>query len=193
MAKIEDLEKLVASTLDAFGRIDILVNNAGINPMAPTLEFPADKWDRVMAVNVRAPFFLCQKVAKIMKGQGGGKIINIASVNGLKGSPEETHPNIAYNTSKGALINMTKDLAIKLAGSNIQVNAIAVGYFRTDMTAKLDLDEFKALKERLIKGIPLGRSGGEEDIKGVALLLASAASDYVSGAIIPVDGGLSAQ
>ena len=193
MEKAGDIENLVDLTMKTFGRIDILVNNAGTTWGAPTLEYPLDRWDKIMAVNVRGPFTLCQKVAKIMIANGGGKIINIASVMGLSGAPEETHPAIAYNSSKGALITMTKDLAIKLAPHNIQVNAIAPGFFRTDMMAWVEGERFKSVKAQLIEDIPMKRSAGEDDIKGLAVLLSSAASNYMTGEIIRVDGGLLAQ
>jgi gluconate 5-dehydrogenase len=192
VAKVEDIDRFVNTAIQEFGRIDVLVNNSGINTMAPTLEYPLEKWEKTIAVNLRGPFLMCQKVAKQMVSQGGGKIINIASVAGLKGTPEETNPHIAYGASKGGLITMTKDLAVKLGRYNIQVNALALGLFRSDITARLELDEFKSLKEKLLSGIPLGRSAGEEDMKGVAVFLASGASDFITGAIIPVDGGLCA-
>jgi NAD(P)-dependent dehydrogenase (short-subunit alcohol dehydrogenase family) len=193
MGKVEDIENLVQTTMKTFGRIDILVNNAGTTWGAPTLEYPLDKWERIMAVNTRGPFLLSQKVAKIMLAQGGGKIINVASVMGFQGAPEETHPAIAYNTSKGALITMTKDLAVKLAPYNIQVNAIAPGFFRTDMMAWVETEKFKKVKDQLIEEIPLKRSAGEEDIKGLAVFLASAASNYMVGEIVRVDGGILAK
>jgi len=193
MAKVEDIERFIEATMKAFGRVDILVNNAGTTWGAPTLEYPLDKWERIMAVNVRGPFLMSQKVAKVMVPQGGGKIINVASIQGLQGAPEETHPAIAYNTSKGGLITMTKDLAVKLARFNIQVNAIAPGFFRTDMTAYIETEPYKFAREELIKAIPMKRGAGEEDIKGLAVFLASAASNYMTGEIIRVDGGLLAQ
>ena len=193
VAIVEDIEKFVDKVIQEFGRIDVLVNNSGINTMAPTLEYPLSKWEKTITVNLRAPFLLSQKVAKQMVSQESGKIINIVSVAGLKGTPEETNPHIAYGASKGGLITMTKDFAIKLGRYNIQVNALALGLFRSDITARLDTDQFKSLKEKLISEIPLRRNAGEEEIKGVTVFLASAASDYVTGAIIPVDGGLCAQ
>jgi gluconate 5-dehydrogenase len=193
VTKVEDIEKLVKETVRFFSRIDILVNNAGITWGAMTLDYPLEKWDRIMAANLRAPFLLSQKVAKIMICEGGGKIINIASVTGLRGTPEELHPAIAYSTSKGGLITFTKDLAVKLAPYNIQVNAIAPGTFLTDMMSWTEVDKFKHVKEAMIREIPLGRSAGEEDIKGVAVFLASPASNYLTGAIVPVDGGLTAK
>jgi gluconate 5-dehydrogenase len=190
IAKIEDIDALVKATMEAMGHIDILVNNAGATWGAPTLEFPVDKWEKVMAVNVRGTFFLSQRVAKIMVQQGGGKIINISSVSGLSGSPEESHPAIAYNTSKGAIVTLTMDLAVKLAKYNIQVNAIAPAYFDTDMMAWLRTDQYRHVREHWLKEIiPLGRSGREDDIKGVAVFLASNAANFITGEIIRVDGG----
>lgn len=190
MEKIEDIYHLVEATIKEMGHIDILVNNAGMTWGAPTLDFPVDKWDKIMVVNARGTFLLSQQVAKFMIKQGGGKIINIASVSGLAGSPEELHPAIAYNASKGAIISLTKDLAIKWAKLNIQVNAIAPAYFDSDMTKWLEEDRFKAYKDHWLKDvIPMGRSGKENDIKGVAVFLASAASNFITGDVICVDGG----
>ena len=193
MSKVEEIEGFVEATMRAFGRIDILINNAGMNWGAPTLEYPLDKWEKIMAVNIRGPFLLSQKVAKIMISQGGGKIINIASVAGLKAGEEGAPPAIAYNTSKGGLIAMTKELAVRLAQFNIHVNAIVPGFFRTDMTAWVEADKFKSVKEALIRQVPIRRIAEEEDIKGLAVFLASAASNYMTGGIIPVDGGLLAR
>ena len=190
MAKIEDIDHLVEATMKVMGGINILVNNAGITWAAPTLDFPVEKWEKVMAVNVRGTFLLSQRVGKVMIKQGGGKIINISSVSGLTGSPEETHPAIAYSTSKGAIISLTRDLAVKWAKFNIQVNAIAPAFFETDMMAWLKKDRFKAVKEHWLEEIiPMGRSGKEDDIKGVGVFLASAASNFITGEVICVDGG----
>jgi NAD(P)-dependent dehydrogenase (short-subunit alcohol dehydrogenase family) len=189
MAKMEEIGPLVEKVVESWGRIDILVNNAGVTWGAPTLEYPYDKWDKVMAVNVRGLFFLSQKVAKGMIAGGGGKIINITSVMGFVGAAEEIAPAVAYNASKGAVITLTKDLAVKWAKHNIQVNAIAPGFFGTDMMAWTNNPAFAHARERLIEIIPMGRIGGEEDIKGVAVFLASPAANYITGEIIRVDGG----
>jgi gluconate 5-dehydrogenase len=193
MASVEDIDALVAAAMSAFGRIDVLVNNAGVTWGAPTLEYPLDKWERVMAVNVRGPFVLAQKVAKLMIPQGAGKIINVSSVMGLAGAHEESHPAVAYNASKGALVTLTKDLAVKFARHNIQVNAIAPGFFATDMMAWVEADVHMETKQALLAEIPMGRGGTETDIKGLAVFLASAASNYVSGEVIRVDGGFLAK
>jgi len=176
-----------------FGTVDILVNNAGITWGSPTLEFPLDKWDKIFAVNVRGMWILTQKVANVMKDKGGGKIMNISSIFGSRGSIEEGHPAVAYNSSKAAVEVLTKNLAVKLARYNIFVNAIAPGFFRTDMMEYVFKPEMKPILDLTLAQIPLVRYGEEEHIKGLAVFLASRASDFITGAVIPVDGGLSAK
>ncbi len=188
----EDVQNLVDATMKEFGRIDILVNNAGITWGAPTLDFPQDRWDKIFDVNVRGLWMLTQRTARIMKEQGGGKIINISSVYGSKGSMEEAHPAVAYNSSKAAVNLLTKNLAIKLARYNINVNAIAPGFFKTDMMMYLFKPEMKGVLDAMLGFIPLHKIGLEDDIKGLAVFLASRASDYMTGAIIPLDAGLGA-
>jgi len=138
MEKPEDIEALVKKAMDTFGRIDILVNNAGYTWGAPTLEFPLDKWDMLFNVNVRGVWILTQQVARIMKNQGGGNIINISSIMGFRGSTEEAHPAVPYNSTKAAINLLTMNLAVKLAPYKIRVNAIAPGFFRTDMMAYVE-------------------------------------------------------
>ncbi len=192
MASDEDIQGLVDATMKEFGRIDILVNNAGITWGAPTLEFPQDKWDKIFAVNVRGVWMLSQKVANIMKDQGGGKVINISSIFGSRGSIEEGHPAVAYNPSKAAVEVLTKNLAVKLARYQIRVNCIAPGFFRTDMMEYIFKPEMKGILDIMIGQIPLRMYGEADHIKGLAVYLASPASDFVTGAVIPLDGGLSA-
>jgi gluconate 5-dehydrogenase len=189
VTKVEDLENLVKATMDTFGRIDVLVNNSGMTWGAPTLEYPLDKFEKIMATNVRSVFLLSQKVAKIMIAQKGGKIINVASTSSFRGADEDIHPALAYNAAKGAVATLTKDLAIKLAKYNIHVNAIAPGYFGTDMLTWLEDEKNKAAREKIYGLIPLHRVGREDDVKGLAVLLASAASNFMTGEIILVDGG----
>ncbi|MBN6189147.1 SDR family oxidoreductase [Aneurinibacillus sp. BA2021] len=184
-----DIEHVVKETVTRFGTIDILVNNSGISWVAPALELAADKWDKVMNVNVKAVFLFSQAAAKEMVKSGGGKIINIASVTGFGGSPASFMDTIAYNTSKGAVITFTKDLAVKLAPHNIQVNAIAPGFFQTKITEGLR----GSIYNRMVEQIPQRRFGSDQDLKGAAVFLASGASDYVTGHILVVDGGISAQ
>ena len=189
----EDIDHLVEQTMKTFGRIDILVNNSGVTWGAPTLDYPLDGWDMVFNVNVRGVWILTQKAANIMKQQGGGKIINISSIFGSRGSLEAAHPAVAYNSSKAAIEVLTKNLAVKLASSGIRVNCIAPGFFHTDMMGYV----FKPGKENVLKGllseIPLSYAGETDDIKGLSVFLASRASDYMTGAVIPLDGGMAAK
>jgi gluconate 5-dehydrogenase len=189
----EDIDNLVKTSVQELGTVDILVNNAGITWGAPTLDFPLDKWDKVFNINVRGLWILTQQVAKIMKEKGGGKIINISSIFGSRGSLEIAHPAVPYNSSKAAVEILTKNLAVKLAQYKIYVNAIAPGFFHTDMMEYIFKPEMKPILDAMVGQIPLMKVGEENEIKGLALFLASRASDYVTGAVIPVDGGLGAK
>ena len=190
MGKEEDITALVDKTMSEFGKIDIVVNNAGVTWGAPTLDFPLDKWDKVFDVNVRGVWILTQKAANIMKDNGGGKFINVSSVYGSRGSLEVAHPAVPYNSSKAAVELLTKNLAVKLASHGIHVNCIAPGFFETDMMAYIFKPEMKPMLDAVLGHIPLFRVGKEDDVKGLAVFLASKASDYITGAIIPVDGGI---
>lgn len=189
----EAIEEMVLQAKARFPRIDILVNNAGASWGAPTLDFPLDQWDRLFDVNVRGVWILSQKVAKIMKEQGGGNIINISSVMGFRGSDERTHPAVPYNSTKAAINLLTMNLAVKLAPYNIRVNAIAPGFFRTDMMAYIEKPEFKAALDRTLAAIPMRRIGDIDDMKGLAVFLASDASAYMTGQILINDGGMLAK
>lgn len=189
LGSVEEIEALVDTVMAEYGTIDILVNNAGVTWGAPTLEFPLDKWEKVFDINVKGVWVMSQKTARIMKEKGGGKIINISSIMGTRGSTELGHPAVPYNSSKAAVEILTKNLAVKLADSNIFVNAIAPGFFRTDMMEYIFKPEFKAAHDATMAEIPMGRAGGEDDIKALAVFLASRASDFVTGAVIPADGG----
>ena len=193
MAKEESITAMLKAAQEKFPRIDILVNNAGATWGAPTLDFPLEKWDQLFNVNVRGVWILTQKVANLMKDQGGGNIINISSVMGFRGSEESVHPAVPYNSTKAAINLLTMNLAVKLAPYRIRVNAIAPGFFMTDMMGYLAKPEFKAAHEALTGAIPLGRIGGMDDMKGLAVFLASDASAYMTGAIIVNDGGLIAK
>jgi len=192
-ASAEDIDNLVNAAMKEFGAIDILVNNAGITWGAPTLDFPLDKWDKIFAVNVRGVWILTQKVANIMKDKGGGKVSNISSIFGSRGSIEEGHPAVAYNPSKAAIEVLTKNLAVKLARHNIMVNCIAPGFFRTDMMEYIFKPEMKPILDLTIAQIPLLKYGEEDHIKGLAVFLASKASDFMTGTVIPLDGGMAAK
>ncbi|MDR6998453.1 SDR family oxidoreductase [Neobacillus niacini] len=184
----DDVAHVVAETKGFFGSIDILVNNSGATWGAPAAEMPLEAWKKVIDVNVTGTFIMSQAVGKVMIEQQSGKIINIASVAGLGGTDPRLMDTIGYNTSKGAVITFTKDLAVKWGKYNINVNAIAPGFFPTKMSK--GLIEFG--KEAILAGTPLRRFGTDDDLKGAALFLASNASNYVTGTILVVDGGTSA-
>ena len=181
------IPRLVDSVLANWGAIDILVNNAGCNWAAPAADYPDEGWHKVMRLNLDAAFFLSREVARrSMIPRRSGKIINIASIAGLGGNPPEWEmTTAAYNTSKGALIALTRTLAAEWGKYDINVNAICPGFFRSKMTAAT-LDR---IEKMIVAMTPLGRLGGAEDLKGSVVYLASEASRYVTGQAIAVDGG----
>jgi len=193
MAKEDQIASMVAVGLEKMTHIDILVNNAGATWGAPTLDFPIERWDQLFDVNVRGVWILTQQVARVMKQQGGGAIINISSIMGFRGSEEALHPAVPYNSTKAAINLLTMNLAVKLAPFNIRVNAIAPGFFRTDMMAYIEKPGFEAAHEQMLGTIPLRRVGDANDMKGVAVFLASDASAYITGQVIAVDGGFMAK
>jgi 2-deoxy-D-gluconate 3-dehydrogenase len=183
VSKLQDIENMVNATAREFGKIDILVNNAGINQRAPSIEVTEELWDSVIDTNLKGTFFCCQAVGKIMLKQGKGKIINICSLTSQIGIM-----TIApYGASKSGVLGLTRSLAAEWAKHGINVNAIGPGYHETDLIKPLM--ENKAWMERVMPRIPIRRIGTTEDLMGVAVFLASDASDYVSGEIIYVDGG----
>src|SRR5277367_2614755 len=181
------IQKVAAATLERFGRIDILINNAGTSWGAPTEDMTLEQWNKVIETNLTGTFLFSQAVGKVMISQRRGKIINIASVAGLRGSSPKFSA-IGYSASKGGIIIFTKDLACKWGMHSIQVTAIAPGWFLTDMSRKV----IERDQAGLLATIPLGRFGGPQDLKGAAIFLASAASDFVTGHTLVVDGGQSA-
>lgn len=181
------VQQLVDATVSEFGQIDVLINNAGISWGAPVEEMRLEDWNKVIETNLTGTFLCAQAVGKVMIRQGRGKIINIASVAGLGGAPAEL-PAIGYHASKGGVISFTKDLACKWAPHNIQVNAIAPGWFPTHMSNRV----LEHHKELFLSHIPSRRFGNEHDLKGAAVFLASDASNYVTGHVLVVDGGQSA-
>ncbi len=185
VTKQAEVEAMKDATLKKFGRVDVLVNNAGRAWVAPPEDTPLDRWQQVFDLNITAPFLCAQVLGREMIKSRRGKIINIASIAGLVGRNPNAYSSIAYGSSKGALVNFTRDLAVKWAQHNIQVNAICPGFFVTPLNEKLYLKN----KENIEREIPLKRTGGPDDLKGIAVLLASDASDFITGAIIPVDGG----
>ncbi|MEO7494265.1 MAG: SDR family oxidoreductase [Massilia sp.] len=172
------------------GHVDILINNAGASWGAPAEDYPIEAWDKVMNLNIRSIFLLTQAVGKLsMIPRRYGRVINIASVAGLAGNPPGTMQTIAYNTSKAALINFTRTLAGEWGRHGITVNAIAPGMFPSQMTRGLIA---KVGEATLAQGVPLGRLGDDEDLKGAALLFASNAGKHITGQTLAVDGGFSA-
>lgn len=183
----EQVHDVVQETVKQFGRIDILINNAGTSWGAPVEEMRLEHWNKVIETNLTGTFLFSQAAGKFMVRQRRGKIINIASVAGLRGAPPEFQA-IGYHASKGGVIAFTKDLACKWGVHNIQVNAIAPGWFPTHMSQVV----IEKNKEAFLKKIPLGRFGSDHDLKGAAVFLASDASDFVTGHVLVVDGGQTA-
>ena len=184
-----NIATLVEEVMGAWERIDILVNNAGATWGAPAEEYPLEAWHKVMNLNLTSAFLLSQKVAQAaMIPPKRGVIVNVASVAGLRGNHPEMMGTLAYNTSKGGLVNMTRALASEWAKYNVRVNALAPGYFPTRMTR----GTLEVAQDRIEAATPLGRVGGPEDLKGAALLLGSDASAFMTGQVIAVDGGATA-
>ena len=187
VADANDTKAMAEQVIKDWGKIDILVNNAGANWAAPAEDYPDDGWRKVMSLNVDAAFMLAREVGRrAMIPHRSGKIVNIASIAGLFGNPPPWEmKTIAYNTSKGALVNLTRALAAEWGPYNINVNAICPGFFLSKMT-KVTLER---IEREIVALTPLGRLGGEEDLKGAVVFLASEASRYVTGHALVVDGG----
>ena len=184
----EDIRRLTSETLQRVGDVDILVNNAGAAWGAPAEDHPLEAWDKVMNLNVRGYFILSQRIAKkSMIGRKSGRIINLASIAGLGGNPPEMQ-TIAYNTSKGAVVNFTRALACEWGKYGITVNAICPGFFPSKMT-RGTLENLGV--DKLIANAPLRRLGDDEDLKGITLLYASDAGKHITGQWLAVDGGVS--
>jgi 2-dehydro-3-deoxy-D-gluconate 5-dehydrogenase len=184
LAQADQVERVAAEVLDRFGRIDILFNNAGINIRKPPQELTLDDWRTVLDVNLTSAFLLSKAVYPAMKRAGGGKIINIGSMTSIFGSSFAA----AYATSKGGIVQLTKSMALAWAPDHIQVNAILPGWFDTELTEKAR-QEIPGLHERVLARIAHGRWAKPADMAGTAVWLASPASDYVTGVVVPVDGG----
>jgi NAD(P)-dependent dehydrogenase (short-subunit alcohol dehydrogenase family) len=183
----ESIREAVEAAIARFGRIDILINNAGTSWGAPAEEMPLKQWNKVLETNLTGTFLCSQTVGKVMIAQKRGKIINVASIAGMAGLPPELQA-IGYSASKGGVITFTRDLARKWASHNLHVNAIAPGWFPTHMSGGV----IERNRDNLLKSIPLGRFGSENDLKGAAVFLASNASDFVTGQVLVVDGGQTA-
>jgi len=190
LSRAEDCERLMASVLASTDRLHVLVNNAARVWAAPTLEYPLEGWDRVFELNVRSLFLLSQLAARHMSERGGGSIVNVGSISAWRGAPDAEQAVVAYNASKGAVASLTIDMAVKLAPRGVRVNCLAPGPFDTDMMNHIRHDP-ERMREYL-RHVPLGRTGGEDDVKGAAVFLASDASRFVTGQTLVVDGGVSA-
>jgi NAD(P)-dependent dehydrogenase (short-subunit alcohol dehydrogenase family) len=185
----EQVRRVVEATTSELGGVDVVVNNAGTVWGASPEEMPLEGWQKVVDVNLTGVFLFAQAAGRVMIERGdGGTIVNIASVAGLQGGPPEIMNSVVYSTSKGGVISFTRDLACKWAQHGIRVNAIAPGWFPSDMSGYV-LDRHA---DTLKRHIPLGRFGGPEDLKGAVVFLASKASAYVTGHTLVVDGGESA-
>ncbi len=183
----KQINAMVQTTLETFGRIDILVNNAGINIRKPVADFDEASWDLVQTTNLKAPFLCCQAVGRQMREQRSGRIINVASMLGMAALPERS----AYCSSKGGLIQFTKVLALEWAAYNITVNALCPGPFATDIN--IPVMNNPEANQYFVSHIPLGRWGRPEELKGVITFLASDASSFMTGAALAVDGGWTAE
>jgi NAD(P)-dependent dehydrogenase (short-subunit alcohol dehydrogenase family) len=180
--------EMVSATISKLGSVDILVNNAGTAWAAPAEQMALEDWKKVLDSNLTGSFILSQEVGRHMISKRRGKIINIASIAAFRGIQPEILDTLAYNAAKAGVIGLTRDLAVKWARHNVNVNAIAPGWFRTHMTQKL----LAMSGEVIASKTPLGRLGQPSDLKGVVVFLSSSASDYITGQVIAVDGGLSA-
>jgi 3-oxoacyl-[acyl-carrier protein] reductase len=182
VTKSDQVEASINKTLDKFGKIDILINNAGINRDALLIKMSEQDWDSVLNINLKGTFNCSKAVCKIMMKQRSGRIVNIASIIGIMGNVGQVN----YAASKAGIIGLTKSLAKELASRNINVNAIAPGFIETDMTAKLPLE----IREQLLKLIPVGKLAQPMEVAKSALFLSSELSDYITGQVIQVDGGM---
>ena len=180
------VEALAGATLGRFGRVDVLVNAAGISWGAPALEMPLDRFRSVLDVNATGTFLCCQVFGRAMAERGGGRIVNVASVAGFVGQDPEIMDAVGYTASKGAVVALTRDLAVKWAKLGIRVNAVAPGFFLTRMTQGV----IEKGGDRLAATSPMGRIGQPGELKGVVLFLASDAASYITGQTLAVDGGM---
>jgi NAD(P)-dependent dehydrogenase (short-subunit alcohol dehydrogenase family) len=184
VAKKMPVQAMIEQVRDAHGRIDILVNNAGVEPHASILELDEWDWRRTIDVNLSGPFFLIQSVGRVMREQGGGVIVNIASIAGRAFGLKD---RAAYVASKTGLIGLTREAARELAAYNIRVNAVCPGVIETEMTAELRKNE--AMMRKWLDDIPQGRLGRPEEVAGLVLFLCSDAASYLTGQAINLDGG----
>ena len=185
ISKLDEIDSLVKETVDTFGKLDVLVNNAGVNIRNPALDFNESDWDFVTDINLKGAFFLAKACGKHMQKQNSGKVINTLSLTSAIGLPT----SVAYTAAKGGLLQLTKLLAVEWAEYNIQVNGIAPGFIRTEMTAPARED---SRNEWILNRTPADRWGEPEDLAGLTIFFASNASDFVTGQMVFVDGGFMA-
>jgi 2-dehydro-3-deoxy-D-gluconate 5-dehydrogenase len=183
-----EVARAVDAAVRAWGRLDVLVNCAGITLRQPAVDFSEAQWDRIIAVNLKGTWLCCQAAGRTMIAQGHGRIINMASIGGLVGLPM----SVAYCASKGAVVQLTRTLAVEWAPFGVTVNAIAPCTFETPMVQRV-IDAEEAYRDRVIARIPLGRMGKPEEIVGTILYLASPASSMMTGHVLALDGGYTAQ
>ena len=181
----DGVERTVRATLDRFGGVDILINNAGMSWGAPSLEYPIEQWNKTIAVNLTGVWLMSKAVAPHLVVRGGGRIVNVSSMMGQVGVAPEIQDTVAYNASKGGVDALTRDMAVKWARHNINVNAIAPGYFPTRMTDAL----VKTVSERMEALTPFNRLGREGELKGAVVFLCGAASTFITGQVLNIDGG----
>jgi NAD(P)-dependent dehydrogenase (short-subunit alcohol dehydrogenase family) len=179
------VDSMVGAVVERFGRIDVLVNNAGVTFSAPAEDEPIEQFEKLMAINVTGSFLCAQRCGRVMLEAGSGSIINLASIMGVVGIGQI--PQLAYNTSKGAIVNFTRELAAQWARRGVRVNAVAPGFFPSEMTDGM-FDDERTLKF-LRRKTPMGRPGQPEELLGALMLLASDAGSYITGQTIVVDGG----
>jgi gluconate 5-dehydrogenase len=182
----EQVEALARDALARHGQVDVLVNAAGISWGAPALTMPLERWRSVLDVNATGTFLCCQAFGRAMAERGSGRMVNVASVAGLVGQDPEVLDAVGYSASKGAVVALTRDLAVKWAPLGLTVNAVAPGFFPTRMTQGV----IEKAENRLTAATPMGRLGRPGELKGVVLFLASDAASYITGQVLAVDGGM---